>query len=121
MRFSEFAAWLAVVAVLSALLLSCRGEEPIGDVLTGFRGQVVDSISGAVIAEAAIVVYDTTLLADAFRSDSAGQFNAAELGYGNFRLFCLKEGYSTKYKDVTSDRQHSVIDSILFELVPIGN
>lgn len=112
---------LALTGLLSALLIACNQPDQPIDRVTSIRGWVVDSLTAEPVAGAAVVLHDTSQIELFPVTDSVGRFSVGDFGFGTFRLYCLKDGYATKYLDVTSSQGSSIIDSVIIELVRIGN
>jgi hypothetical protein len=86
-----------------------------GDRVTTISGKVRDSTTTSPIDSAIVMVDDTTTSFKAY-TDTTGEYTAAEFGYGTYRVFCLKEGYKTKWKDVQSTKDNRILKDVNLEL-----
>ena len=83
---------------LSIWALSCDDAGTDGDTAGTYSGTVTDSVTGLPIDSAMISLRDTSGVS--VYTDSTGAFESVALG-DNVRIFARKDGYETRYKDVT--------------------
>ena len=115
MRRKSTAAVAACVAIM-ILAAACEKRGTEGDKAYAVSGIVTDSISGSPISGATIRWPDTTsAIPDPRLTDSSGRY-AFPLYSGSTTVFVQKEGYRTKWRQLTNVRGN--VTNCDFQLAP---
>ena len=110
--------FLLAIGVSALLWMGCGDKVSDGrHPLNGVRGAVIDSLTRVPI-DSAWVDTDTLALHEVY-TDSLGNYRIP-VGYpGRYFIYCGKDGYATKKKEVTFTG-YGITAEVNFELVPLA-
>lgn len=104
-----------VIAVGFAVCLHCRHKpEPRNLII----GTVTDSLTGAPIDSAQLVIGDTLTSAKIYYTDARGRYVAHPFTSGIVEVYCRKAAYETRLRTVDLSTNLDVYRDVDFELRP---
>lgn len=112
-KIKRFAVLLLLCSTVFIGFYCSTGPEPISII----KGTVTNSITGAAVDSAQIVVGDTITSTKIFYSDQQGKYEAYPDTVGTVQVFCRKETYQTKMITVDLAVNQFVYENVNFELV----
>lgn len=105
----------ALVAVGFAVCLQCRGKpEPRNLII----GTVTDSLTGAPIDSAQVVIGDTLTSSRIYYSDAQGRYAAYPFTSGIVEVYCRKASYHTRQRTVDLSPNQDIYRNVDFILRP---